>query len=594
MKVKYEDRLLGDVIRADSSVIELLMSETIPSSSPIVLGRVYRVGQIGALVKIPIGNIIIYGSVNSISNQASNSDEIDIHGRRFLTIDLIGEKIGDKPFEKGVGIYPTIGEKAYLVTDRDLFDIYGGEEKTGFKIGTHSSSTSLPIMLDTHKLVLRHSAILGSTGSGKSNTTVGILKSIISTYSNSRTVLIDPHGEYSSAFPDAHVVRVGDQNNPLFVPYWLMNFEELAYFLVGASSTDDSRTDYRRMREKVVEMKKSWAPLGEYENEITADSPVPFDVRELWYFMNYLVNATYDDAASDKQNFDTAKILQEGDSAKLEPATFQAYSVGTSAPYKSKDQVFYSYEKSIFARLKDARYDFMFHPGEYKDGSKDISDLLVEWLGNAERLTIFDLSNVPFEVLDVTVGLITRVIYESMFWGRNGENTGKNRPLLMVYEEAHSYLSDKDNSVYAKKSVERIFKEGRKFGVGSMVISQRPSELSETILSQVGTFIALRLTNSSDQSIVNSLAPDNMNTLIKLLPSLRIGEAIVIGEAIKIPTRVRIAEEIPRAASNDPELVKKWSEPLAIVGQEEIYKQVAKNMRIRKFTRSEHDGKKLC
>ncbi|MBA5268823.1 ATP-binding protein [Enterococcus hirae] len=585
--MKYEDRLLGEVIRADSNVIEILMTETIPSSSPIIFGKVYRVGQIGALVKIPIGNIIIYGSVNSISNQASKSDEIDIHGRRFLTIDLIGEKIGNKPFEKGVGIYPTIGEKVYLVTDKDLFDIYGGEEKTGFKIGTHSSSSNLPIMLDTHKFVLRHSAILGSTGSGKSNTTVGILKSIIKSYPNSRTILIDPHGEYSSAFPDAHVVRVGDQKQPLYVPYWLMNFEELAYFLVGAKSSDDARPEYRRLREKIVEMKKSWRFLGQDKNEITADSPVPFDVRELWYFMNYLVNATYDESALDKQIPTEAKVTEKGDSEVLEPAIFESYSIGAGAPYKSKDQVFYAYEKNIFTRLKDTRYDFMFHPGEYKDGSKDISNLLVEWLGNTERLTIFDLSNVPFEVLDITVGLITRVIYESMFWGRYEQNTGKNRPLLMVYEEAHSYLSDKDNSIYAKKAVERIFKEGRKFGVGSMVISQRPSELSETILSQVGTFIALRLTNSSDQGIVNSLAPDNMNTIIKLLPSLRIGEAIVIGEAIKIPTRVRIAEEFPRAASDDPELVKRWSEHLVTGGQEEIYEQVVKKMRSRKFTRSE-------
>lgn len=585
--MKHEDRLLGEVIRADSNVIELLMSKTIPSSSPIILGRVYRVGQIGALVKIPIGNIIIYGSVNSISNQASNSTEIDIHGRRFLTIDLVGEKIGDKPFEKGVGIYPTIEEKVYLVTDKDLFDIYGGEERTGFKIGTHSSSSSLPIMLDTHKLVLRHSAILGSTGSGKSNTTVGILKSIINSYSNSRTVLIDPHGEYSSAFPDAHVVKVGDLEKPLFVPYWLMNFEELAYFLVGAKSTDDARPEYRRLREKVVEMKKSWEFLSQDKNEITADSPVPFNVGDLWYFMNYLVNATYDETAIDKQNSDKVKVVKDGDSEQLKPATYEAYSIGGGAPFKSKDQTFYAYEKNIFARLKDTRYDFMFHPGEYKDGSKDISDLLVEWLGNTERLTIFDLSSVPFEVLDITVGLITRVIYESMFWGRNEQNTGKNRPLLMVYEEAHSYLSDKDNSIYAKKAVERIFKEGRKFGVGSMVISQRPSELSETILSQVGTFIALRLTNSADQGIVNSLAPDNMNTLIKLLPSLRIGEAIVIGEAIKIPTRVRIAEEFPRAASDDPDLIGKWSELLVTEDQNKIYKRVAKNMRSRTFTRSD-------
>lgn len=160
--------------------------------------------------------------------------------------------------------------------------------------------------------------------------------------------------------------------------------------------------------------------------------------------------------------------------------------------------------------------------------------------------------------MDVTVGLITRFVYDSMFWGRNEPNTGRNRPLLIAYEEAHSYLGKNNNTVYAREAVERIFKEGRKFGLGAIVISQRPSELSETILAQVGTFIALRLTNSSDQSIVKSMAPDNMNSLINLLPSLRIGEAVIVGEAISIPSRVRLPLQSPRPDSSDPELVASW------------------------------------
>lgn len=146
-----------------------------------------------------------------------------------------------------------------------------------------------------------------------------------------------------------------------------------------------------------------------------------------------------------------------------------------------------------------------------------------------------------------------------MFWGRKESYTGKNRPLLLAYDEAHAYLNNNDNTSYAKTAVERIFKEGRKFGVGALVISQRPSEISENILSQVGTFIALRLTNSSDQSIVKSLAPDNMNSLISLLPSLRIGEAVVVGEAIKVPSRIKLPLQKPRPDSSDPKLVECWN-----------------------------------
>jgi len=176
---------------------------------------------------------------------------------------------------------------------------------------------------------------------------------------------------------------------------------------------------------------------------------------------------------------------------------------------------------------------FLFNPGNFKGtvGTKDLNDLLNEWIGSTSKLAILDLSGVPFEVLDITVGLITRFVYDSMFWGRHELYTGKQRPLLLAYEEAHTYLNKNDNNSYSKQAVEQVFKEGRKFGLGAFVISQRPSEISETILAQVGTYIALRLTNSSDQSIVKSSAPDNLNSLIDLLPALRTGEAIIVGRS---------------------------------------------------------------
>ena len=239
--------------------------------------------------------------------------------------------------------------------------------------------------------------------------------------------------------------------------------------------------------------------------------------------------------------------------------------------------------KKILSRLRDSRFDFLFNPGDYNDAGspKDLHNLLNEWIGSDKKLAILDLSGVPFEVLDITVGLITRFVYDSMFWGRHELYTGKNRPLLLAYEEAHSYLNKNDNNSYSKEAVEKVFKEGRKFGLGALVISQRPSEISETILAQVGTFIALRLTNSGDQSIVKNSAPDNLNSLIDLLPSLRTGEAIIVGEAIKIPSRVRLKLNVPRPTSDDPKLVEKWLE--AHPENDENYKIVVTRIRQQKF-----------
>ena len=587
---------LGTVIRVDSNSIEVEISNEIPSSSPIINGKVYKLGQIGTFVKIIAGNITTFGLVDSVNNTPSSAvqPQLDVNpGSRFLTVSLVGEKIGNKKFEKGIGLYPTINDEVHLVTEEDLLDIYGGtEDTTGLlAIGKHASSENLDVYLDIHKLVLRHSAILGSTGSGKSNSVVAIIKRLTNQMKNSRMVLIDPHGEYGSAFPNTKIFRIGDREKPLYVPFWLMTFDELMYFLVGAKPTDDQRPEYREFREIIVRAKRANYQLlaGDVNQDyITADSPIPFNIRQIWYDMNRKVNATYSQGTQAAQTAATECIVEEGNAEELIPAKFQPYSMSNQAPFKAKDATFYAYEKKLIARLKDSRYDFMFHPGEYrdKDSGKDLHNLLSEWISGEERLTILDLSNVPFEVLDITVGLITRFIYDSMFWGRFESNTGRNRPLLIAYEEAHSYLG-KGNTFYARDAVERIFKEGRKFGVGAMVISQRPSELSETILAQVGTFIALRLTNSSDQAIVKSMAPDNMNSLINLLPSLRIGEAVIVGEAINIPSRVKLPLQTPRPDSSDPDVVATWNKEYQ--PSDDQYAAVVTNIREQRIRRRQ-DG----
>mgnify|MGYP000011012258 CR=1 FL=1 len=593
--MKSDITYLGKIIRVDSSTVEVEVSDDIPSAAPIINGRLYKIGQIGTFVKMPMGNITTYGIVSSVSNTPSKLEDNQarqIFGSRFLSVQLVGEKIGDDDFEKGIGTYPTINDEVHLVIENDLFDIYGEKDAGSIEIGKHSSSDNLSVYVDTHKLILRHCAILGSTGSGKSNTTVSILKAVLSDYHGSRVILVDPHGEYSSAFPDSKVFKINDSTNQLYIPFWLMNFDELAFFLVGAKPTDDQRPEYRLLREWITNYKKKNYQLksGDVNQDfITADSPIPFNARKLWYDMNWWLNATFSESPKDKQTEDNVQLLKDkegkpkdGNYDELKAAEFEPYPMGNNAPYKSKHQDFYSYEKKLLSRLKDSRFDFMFHPGDYKDesSSKDLHNLLNDWIGSVSKLVILDLSGIPFEVLDIAIGLITRFVYDSMFWGRNETYTGKNRPLLIAYEEAHTYLNKNDHNSYSKNAVERIFKEGRKFGIGALVISQRPSEISETVLAQIGTFISLRLTNSGDQSIVKSSSPDNLNSLIDLLPSLRIGEAVIVGESINIPSRIRVKLNNPRPTSEDPKLVECWSKEHAT--SDENYKSVVVKIREQK------------
>ncbi len=596
--MKNDLTYLGKVINVNSNTVEVEVSTEIPSSAPIINGRMYRIGQVGTLVKLCVGSLCLYGVVASVSNSPSNIDQNIIepsYGSRFLQIQLIGEQLGGMKFERGVGTFPTINDEVHIVTDYDLKNIYGDYEEGLIEIGKHSSSENLSVYVDLHNLVLRHCAILGSTGSGKSNTTAHVIKRILTDKKGSRIVLVDTHGEYASAFVGmAKVFQINRSENQLYIPFWTMTFDELAFFLVGRPSGQEQPAD-KRLREEIVNLKKvnaSKLKAGVVNPEfVTADSPIPFDIRKLWHTFNREVYGTYKIPDKDKQNIESEELVDEGDHRKLIPAKFKSYTIGGSAPYKSKNEMMYSYENKIYSRLKDSRFDFIFNPGEFYgiDSEHDIDKLLRDWIDHDKRLTILDLSGVPFELIDISVGLLTRFLFDSMYWGRFETYTGRNRPLLMVYEEAHSYLPKGESSThiygYARKAVERIFKEGRKFGIGAMVVTQRPSEISETILAQVGTFIALRLTNSSDQGTVKAAAPNNMTSLIELLSSLRIGEAIIVGEAIKIPSRVKVQLVEPRPNSNDPRLVECWGSDFE--KNTENYKDIIKALREQKHIKKE-------
>jgi uncharacterized protein len=559
----------GIVRRVVGAQVHVEISPDIPSASPIINGRIYRLGQVGSFVRIPLGFLNLYGIVSTVGASeglSSNAAEGEpLHGLRWVEVQLVGESYGSAGFQRGVSIFPTLDDRVHIVTEDDLAIIFGSSGPSMVEIGTLAASESLPAMINLDRLVTRHGAIIGSTGSGKSNTIAGLLKALTEgAFPSARIAVIDPHGEYATALAGrAQVFSIGHPKNPLRVPYWALSFDELAWFLVDRRTASESQQDLV-LRDFIFDRRRANATTlragSLMQDEITVDSPVPFSIRDVWYNFDRKERVTYKDMGRSQEALET-----EGDAASLKSAVFKAPGAGSAAPFKPQPPPFMAgYTNKILARLKDRRFDFLLNYGEYDGKKKDLSDLLREWVDHEHSITVFDLAGVPFEVIDLVVGVMTRILYEGMFWGRDLRGIGKQRPLLIVYEEAHGYLPKGSGGQfiagYASRAVRRIFKEGRKYGVGSIVISQRPSELDETILSQCGTFVALRLSNSDDQSRVKSTVPDALAGLIDMLPALRTGEALVLGEAVHIPSRVRFPLVEPRPRSDDPETAKQWKQ----------------------------------
>lgn len=547
-----------------------MLAPDLPSTSPIVSGRVYRVGQIGSFVRIPIGFLNAYGIVSMVGVSATvDADDRERSNAEYsLEIRLVGESYGNAAFERGVSSYPTVGDEVHAVTEEDLRKIYAPSGLSPICVGVHSASENLPATLDLNRLVTRHAAIVGSTGSGKSNTVASIIKALTAgAFPKARAIVIDLHGEYRSAFAgQSRVFSIGDTQQPLFLPYWCLAFDELAWFLVDRQRASETVQD-GNLREKVFSMRQSTAAglaVGGGQqalsaNEVTVDSPIPFDLRALWYYFDRLERTTFSDQARTQE-----ALIAEGNASQLQSAQFQPHGAGSALPLKPQPApVMGSYTNKILQRLKDRRYEFLLQPGEYDGITKDLGDLLASWLDHDMPITVLDLAGVPPDVIDLVVGLLSRILIEIAFWGRDLPGIGKNGPVLLVLEEAHRYLPKGDGHFiqgYARRSVQRILREGRKYGLGAVLVSQRPSEIDDTILSQCGTFIALRLSNSQDRSHVRGTMPDELAGLTELLPALRTGEAIVSGEAVAIPSRVRVSLVEPRPSSGDPDVGELWSD----------------------------------
>lgn len=491
-----------------------------------------------------------------------------------MTVQLVGE-IVETAFERGISQYPAINDEVHLVTEEDLAKIYGTAERGQVVIGRLAGAESIPVRIDLDRLVTRHSAVLGSTGAGKSTTIASLLRAIAYSaggkpaFPNTRILLLDIHGEYATALKNiAQVFRVSpsEGEEPLLIPYWAIDTTELLSFLMGRL---EDRA-FTSITDRIVAAKLALARSGKYEgidvNSLTIDTPLPFSLKQMWFDLIDPELKTWKENTQINSAIETA-----GDAEKLIAPKYPLPGPGGASPFANKTGVLSIRRQldQMRSRLLDRQYDFMLHPGDWESSltgaaKKDLPELLEGWLGTDKPISILDLSGVPSTVLHHLVGGILNILYEALFWGREALEGGRQRPLLVVMEEAHRYLG-KDANGPAKAMVQRIVKEGRKFGVGAMIVSQRPSEIDDTILSQCGTFVALRLSNAGDRSKVQAALPDSLSGLMDSLPVLRTGEAIITGEAAKLPIRCRITlpPEGARPSSEDPEISLAWAKAKA-------------------------------
>lgn len=557
---------LGLVTSVSGPTVKVSLAESLASGIALIEGHMYRVAQVGGFVRIPQGYQDLFGIVSEVG--ASGEPKAG-NGGRWMTVELAGEALGQS-FERGLSQLPSINDSVHIVSEADLKRIYGSEGLDQIAIGTLSSSESITVKLSLDALVTRHSAILGSTGSGKSTTVASLLRSIVRPDQKggapaSRILLLDLHGEYTHALADfSRVYSATPQPGelPLFVPYWALQAKDLLNFVAGGLNENQEIA----FSDKIQEMKASVLASANFPGldpqSLTVDSPVPFSLKQCWYDLIDFEIRTLNGAQRD-----IPALEQAGDASSLTPPRYTPAALGSAGPFLNAQAKGIRRQLNLMrSRLLDHRFDFILHPGPWEpalDGTVqlDLDKLLDDWVGHEKPVTILDLSGVPSSVLTTLVGSILRIVYEALYWSREKSEGGVHRPLLVVMEEAHRYLSGAKEDASASEIVKRIAKEGRKYGIGAMVVSQRPAEVDETILSQCGTIMALRLSNPEDRTRVKGALPDNLGGLVDLLPVLRTGEAIVAGEAARLPVRCRVTLPAPehRPKSSDPQVSEAWA-----------------------------------
>ncbi|NLR72412.1 DUF87 domain-containing protein [Novosphingobium sp. ERN07] len=472
-------------------------------------------GKVGSQIKIRVGNAWLLASVRTQRQDTS------VPGGIVAQIDFLGE--GDEErltkrifgFRRGVTRFPVPGALVYPATSSDLRQIYASDGRTNISIGTVFPTRDIRAGVYVDALLGKHFALLGSTGTGKSTAAALILHRICEMAPSGHIVMVDPHGEYSAAFRTTG--QLLDVSN-LQMPYWLMNFEE--HCEVFITTTGPDRQLDSDILAKCLLAARSKNRLAEQIGKITVDSPIPYLLSDLM-------------------------IILQNEMGRLDKGT-------NSIPYMRL-------KTKIEEIRSDPRYQFMFSGMLVGDTMAEFISKIFRMPANGKPISIIDVSGVPSEITSTVVAVLSRLVFDYAIWAREEET----RPILLVCEEAHRYVPSEKNSDGSSvgRILSRIAKEGRKYGVSLGLITQRPSDLAEGVLSQCGTIISMRLNNDRDQAFVKAAMPEGARGFVDTIPALRNRECIISGEGVSIPMRVAFddLDAMKRPASNDPSFYELWS-----------------------------------
>ncbi len=579
---------IGNVIRVNSGQVDVMI--TTPDLNILIEGENYRVGQLGSYVTIPIEDRTIVGFVTGLGRQ--EVAVVEVQPQLIMQIQLLGE-IKASRFVRGVNEYPIVGDDVWVAVKKDFEAIFGtfdqllsgSKHPQSFTLGRFALNREFEVKVLGTEMFSKHVAVLGNSGGGKSCTTAKILQEVLD-LDQAQVVLFDMHGEYRAAFSDedgqlnANVTYLGVDD--LVLPYWLLKYEELEAIFVDRSNPLHISTQISFLRSALLEFKQDAARELNLTKALTLDTPIYFSLDLFKTYAENLNEARFvlndDHLAFSQLALRSLPIEEQQQLMRVKRCQFNRGNPEGETPHPLYFGKLLGLIDRIDTLFNDRRYRFLLKPIEHGMGSPYFRDhlkqeasagqssslmnhlirLLTGRVSPRSNLTIIDLSGIPYEIVDVTVAVLTRLLFDLNFW----TPVDQRHPMLLVFEEAHNYIPrhlPERGTSFARIAVERVAKEGRKYGVSAMIVSQRPSELSETVLAQCNSFVAMRLSNPDDQAYVAKIVSDHFSGLIQMLPILRPGEAFVIGDSVIMPMRTLVDMPKPSPESANADFFKLWS-----------------------------------
>lgn len=531
---------IGKVIEVDGTHIVCELDPGVEELTRLFRGSVYPIGQFGSVVRIHFARRVLYAYVSRLRMKAEYERERGLEpgpasdGNRVIEADLFGEGEWRRGagsgedwtfnFDRGVTTFPLPQQVVYLTPREELSHIFAIGEGPGIHIGDVAGAAGIPCLADLDELVGKHTAILGATGAGKSGAVAAVVHAMLERGElqkyenwNPRIVILDPHAEYSAAFKGCAVLDPGEGGIQL--PYWLLSLEETVDLIVGKTEYVATRQSNVIKQALLSARNDGAAKLGIPKEHITVDSPIPYTL------------------GNPRGVGEFGEVTQAGNDEG-----FVGYVNKQRPPGKNRKEhdEFNTVLRKLEIMSDDARYRFLMTPW---DGVEDgIQAVVQQFVGEGHPVRVVDLSGVPSEIAGYVSSSIARVLFMMRVWQTHEER--KQNPVLLVCEEAHRYVPERGEAQYetARTEIQRIAKEGRKYGLGLFLVSQRPSDVDATVLSQCNSWLVLRITNEADRQHVRSVLPDSMAGMTKSLSGLRRREAIFVGQATLLPVRVLLRE----------------------------------------------------